>query len=276
MPVNSVNTNAGALIALQNLNATNTQLQTTENRINTGLKVGSAKDDGATWAIAQSQRSTVSSLDAVKDSLNRASSTIDVASSAGESISDLLTQMKEKALAASDTSLDSTSRNALATDFNSLRDQITKTIQNSSFNGINLLDGSQSSITALANAEGTNKLTVAGQDMSLGGSIVTVGTSSSISSASSAQSLITTLTDSINNVSASLAKLGTSSKAVSTHLTFIGNLQDSITTGIGNLVDADLAKESANLQALQTKQQLGIQALSIANQSTSTVLSLFR
>jgi flagellin len=276
MPVNSVNTNAGALIALQNLNATNTQLQTTENRINTGLKVGSAKDDGATWAIAQSQRSTVSSLDAVKDSLNRASSTIDVASSAGESISDLLTQMKEKALAASDTSLDSTSRNALATDFNSLRDQITKTIQNSSFNGINLLDGSQSSITALANAEGTNKLTVAGQNMSLGGSIVTVGTSSSISSASSAQSLITTLTDSINNVSASLAKLGTSSKAVSTHLTFIGNLQDSITTGIGNLVDADLAKESANLQALQTKQQLGIQALSIANQSTSTVLSLFR
>ena len=276
MPVNSVNTNAGALIALQNLNATNSQLQTTENRINTGLKVGSAKDDGATWAIAQSQRSTVSSLDAVKDSLNRASSTIDVASSAGESISDLLTQMKEKALAASDTSLDSTSRNALATDFNSLRDQITKTIQNSSFNGINLLDGSQSSITALANAEGTNKLTVAGQNMSLGGSIVTVGTSSSISSASSAQSLITTLTDSINNVSASLAKLGTSSKAVSTHLTFIGNLQDSITTGIGNLVDADLAKESANLQALQTKQQLGIQALSIANQSTSTVLSLFR
>ena len=276
MPVNSVNTNAGALIALQNLNATNTQLQTTENRINTGLKVGSAKDDGATWAIAQSQRSTVSSLDAVKDSLNRASSTIDVASSAGESISDLLTQMKEKALAASDTSLDSTSRNALATDFNSLRDQITKTIQNSSFNGINLLDGSQSSITALANAEGTNKLTVAGQNMSLGGSIVTVGTSSSISSASSAQSLITTLTDSLNNVSASLAKLGTSSKAVSTHLTFIGNLQDSITTGIGNLVDADLAKESANLQALQTKQQLGIQALSIANQSTSTVLSLFR
>ena len=276
MPVNSVNTNAGALIALQNLNATNSQLQTTENRINTGLKVGSAKDDGATWAIAQSQRSTVSSLDAVKDSLSRASSTIDVASSAGESISDLLTQMKEKALAASDTSLDTTSRAALQTDFNSLRDQITKTIQNSSFNGINLLDGSQSSITALANAEGTNKLTVAGQDMSLGGSIVTVGTSSSISSASSAQSLITTLTDSINNVSASLAKLGTSSKAVSTHLTFIGNLQDSITTGIGNLVDADLAKESANLQALQTKQQLGIQALSIANQSTSTVLSLFR
>ena len=137
----SVNTNVGAMIALQNLNATNSQLQTTENRINTGLKVASAKDDGATWAIAQSQRSTVSSLDAVKDSLSRASSTIDVAMSAGESISDLLTQMKEKALAASDTSLDSTSRKALATDFNSLRDQITKTVKNAAFNGIDLLDG---------------------------------------------------------------------------------------------------------------------------------------
>lgn len=276
MPVNSVNTNAGALIALQNLNATNSQLQTTENRINTGLKVGSAKDDGATWAIAQSQRSTVSSLDAVKDSLSRASSTIDVASSAGESISDLLTQMKEKALAASDTSLDTTSRAALQTDFNSLRDQITKTIQNSSFNGINLLDGSKGAITALANADGTNKLTVQAENMSLGKSIVTVATNATFATATSAANLVTTLNSSINNVSSALAKLGTASKAVSTHQDFVGKLQDSITTGIGNLVDADLAKESANLQALQTKQQLGIQALSIANQSTSTVLSLFR
>jgi len=276
MPVNSDNTNAGALIALQNLNATNSQLQTTENRINTGLKVGSAKDDGATWAIAQSQRSTVSSLDAVKDSLSRASSTIDVASSAGESISDLLTQMKEKALAASDTSLDTTSRAALQTDFNSLRDQITKTIQNSSFNGINLLDGSKGAITALANADGTNKLTVQAENMSLGKSIVTVATNATFATATSAANLVTTLNSSINNVSSALAKLGTASKAVSTHQDFVGKLQDSITTGIGNLVDADLAKESANLQALQTKQQLGIQALSIANQSTSTVLSLFR
>ncbi|CAL4867462.1 Flagellin [Asticcacaulis sp. MM231] len=127
MPVNSVNTNAGALVALQNLNKTNSDLQTVQNRINTGLKVGSAKDNGAAFAIAQSQRATVSSLDAVKDSLSRATSVVDVASSAGEGVSDLLTQMKEKALAASDTSLDTTSRDALQNDFNSIRDQITKT-----------------------------------------------------------------------------------------------------------------------------------------------------
>jgi len=280
MPVNSVNTNIGAMVALQNLNKTNTDLQTTQNRINTGLKVGSARDDGATWAIAQNQRSAVSSLDAVKDSLSRASSVVDVASSAGESISDMLTQLKEKALAASDTSLDTTSRKALDADFKSIVSQISKTIENSSFNGINLLDGTKTSITALANDKGTSVMTVAGQDMSLSttgaGSIITLSMGASLSSATHAGSLLTTLDTSISNVSSALANLGTASKSLSNHADFVGKLQDSITAGIGNLVDADLAKESANLQALQTKQQLGIQALSIANQSTSTVLSLFR
>lgn len=280
MPVNSVNTNIGAMVALQNLNKTNTDLQTTQNRINTGLKVGSARDDGATWAIAQNQRSAVSSLDAVKDSLSRASSVVDVASSAGESISDMLTQLKEKALAASDTSLDTTSRKALDADFKSIVSQISKTIENSSFNGINLLDGTKTSITALANDKGTSVMTVAGQDMSLSttgaGSIITLSMGASLSSATHAGSLLTTLDTSISNVSSALANLGTASKSLSNHADFVGKLQDSITAGIGNLVDADLAKESAQLQALQTKQQLGIQALSIANQSTSTVLSLFR
>ena len=273
---NSVNTNVGAMIALQNLNKTNSELSTTQNRINTGLKVGSAKDDGATFAIAQSQRSTVASLDAVKDSLNRATSSVDVAMSAGESISDMLTQMKEKALAASDTSLDTTSREALNTDFAALRDQITKTMSNAKFNGINLIDGSLPGLEALANADGNSRLTVAGQNLSLGGTIVTLATTAAFATASSAGALLTTIDDSINNVSAALAKLGTSSKALEAHMTFIGNLQDSVTAGIGNLVDADLAKESAKLHSLQTKQQLGVQALSIANQAPQTVLSLFK
>jgi len=272
----SINTNVGAMIALQNLDATSNALQSVQNIISTGLKVSSAKDDGAIYAIAQSQRATVGSLDAVKDSLNRSSSVVDVSLSAGDSITDLLTQMKEKALAASDTSLDTTSRTAMQTDFNSLRDQITSTLANSSFNGINILNGSNSSISALANASGTSVLTIAGENMSLGGSIVTVGTTASFGTATSASNLLTTIDTSIDNVSAALAKLGTSSNAISNHLTFVGKLQDSINAGIGNLVDADMATESSKLQALQTKQQLGVQALSIANQSTSTVLSLFR
>jgi len=272
----SVNTNYGALVALQNLNKTASDLQVTQQRISTGLKVGSAKDDGAAFAIAQSQRATVSSLDSVKDSISRAGSVVDVSLSAGTSVSDMLTQLKTKALAASDTSLDTTSRAALQNDFNSIRDQITKTLSNASFNGINLVDGTNTKIAALANADGSSVITVAGQDLSLGGGIVSLAATATFASATSASNLLSTLDTSINNVSSALAKLGTSAKTLENHNTFVGKLQDSLTAGIGNLVDADLAKESAKLQALQTKQQLGVQALSIANQSTSTVLSLFR
>jgi flagellin len=274
--MNSINTNIGAMVALQSLNAINKDLQTTQNRISTGLKVASARDDGATWAIAQSQRSTVSSLDAVKESLSRNSSVIDVALTAGESVSDLLSQLRDKALEASDTSLDSTARSALQNDFVAIRNQITKTLSNAGFNGINLLNGSKSSIAALANAEGTSRLTVAAQNMSLGGSIVTLAANAAFSTASSAASLLSTLDSSINNVSAALARLGTSSKSLDTHLTFIGKLQDTITAGIGNLVDADMARESAKLQSLQVRQQLAIQMLSMSSQSSSWVLSLFR
>lgn len=274
--MNSINTNVGAMVALQSLNAISADLLKTQNRISTGLKVASAKDDGAAYAIAQRQRSEVKSLDAVKDSLSRNASVVDVALTAGESISDLLTELKERALAASDTSLDTTARNALRADFVSIRNQITKTLSNAGFNGINLLNGSKSSISALANAQGTSRLTVTAQNMSLGGSIVTLDALADFASASSAASLLTTLDSSINNVSAALARMGTSSKALDTHMTFVGKLQDRMTIGIGNLVDADLAKESAKLQALQVKQQLAIQMLSMSTQSQSWVLNLFR
>lgn len=276
MALNSVNTNVGAMVALQNLNTTNNQLSTVQGRINTGLKVASAKDNGAIWAIAQSQRATSSSLNAVKDSLQRSQSTIDVAMAAGESVSDLLSQMKEKALAASDTSLDTASRSALNEDFKSLRDQITKAVDNADFNGVNLIKNGATDIEALANADGSSSITVAAQDLSLGGGNVTVGSTDTIGTSTLASAMITTLQTSIDNVSAALANLGTGSKSLESHMTFVGKLQDTIDAGVGNLVDADLAKESAHLQALQTKQQLGVQALSIANSSTSSLLGLFR
>jgi flagellin len=276
--MNSVNTNMSAMAALQNLAATQKDLATTQSRINSGLKVASAKDNGAIWAIAQNQRSTSGSLDAVKDSLQRAASTVDVALSAGESVSDLLLQMKQKALAASDTTLDSNSRTALNDDFKSLRDQITKVVSNADFNGANLVKNGGAQIQALANADGSSVISVAAQDLSLGGSgaLSTISTTSSIGTQTLANSMISTVDSAITAVSSALSKLGTGSKALDSHLTFVGKLQDTIDAGVGNLVDADLAKESAKLQALQTKQQLGIQALSIANQSSSILLSLFR
>jgi flagellin len=275
-PMNSVNTNVGAMIALQNLNATNMELSQTQSRINTGKKVSSAKDNGAIWAIAQTQRGTSLSLNAVKDSLDRSRSTLDVAMAAGESVSDLLLQMKEKALAASDTTLDSTSRSALNEDFKALRDQISKAVTNADFNGTNLIKTGATAIAALANADGSSKITVAAEVMALGGTIVTVAAAGSIGTSTLAAAMITTVSTSITNTGAALARLGTKSKALDSHATFVGKLQDSLDAGVGNLVDADLAKESAKLQALQTKQQLGVQALSIANTSTQTLTRLFQ
>jgi flagellin len=279
---NSVNTNVGAMVALQNLNATQNDLAMTENRINTGMKVASAKDNGAIWAIAQNQRAASGSLNAVKDSLQRSASTVDVAIAGGTAVSDLLLQMKQKALAASDSSLDQASRDALNQDFMSLRDQINKSVSNATFNGVNMISGTSTggpgtTIAALANDTGTSKITVQAQDLALGGTALgTLTTTSTIGTQTNAAAMISTIGTAIQNVSTALSNLGTGSKALTQHLSFVGKLQDSIDAGVGNLVDADLAKESAHLTALQTKQQLGIQALSIANQSSQGVLSLFR
>ena len=272
----SVNTNSGALIALANLNNTSQQLQQAQNVVSTGLAVGSARDNGAVWAIAQGERATISSLDAVKSSLQTGQSIIDVANSAGSTVSDLLTQMEQKALAATDTSIDTASRSSLNADFVALRNQITSTVANAQFNGINLLNGSLTSISSLANTQGTSVMSTSAQNLTLGGTVVTVTSTATIGTTGSASTVLSAVEASLTNVDNALATLGTSSKALDTHLNFVSNLQDTLTTGVGNLVNADLAKESATLQALQTKQQLGIEALSIANSASSALLGLFR
>jgi len=273
---NSVNTNAGAFIALQNLNATNADLAATQTRINTGKKVASAKDNGAVWAIAQGQRADIGALTAVKGSLDRGSSAVDVAITAGESISDLLLQLKEKALSATDKSLTTAARSALNEDFKAIRDQITTVANNADFNGVNLLKTGATGFAALANVGGTASLTVSAEVLSLGGANVTVAATTTIGTSTLATTALGLVNASIDKVGAALGRLGTKSKAIDTHRTFVGKLSDSLETGVGNLVDADLAKESAKLQALQTKQQLGVQALGIANQTPQILLSLFK
>lgn len=273
---NSVNTNPSALIALQNLNQTNAELATTQSRINTGKRINSAKDNGAIWAIAQNQRASSKALDAVRESLQRGQSTVDVAISAGETVSDLLVQMKEKALAAADSSLDTTSRASLNEEFVALRGQLAKAVSTAEFNGVNMVKSGGTTIASLANSDATSKITVAAQNLALGGGIVGVAATATINTVTAATSMIATVNTSITAVSTALSKLGTGSKALGSHINFINKLQDSVDVGIGNLVDADLAKESARLQSLQTKQQLGVQALGIANQSSSILLGLFR
>jgi flagellin len=275
-PMLSVNTNTDAMTALEYLNQTQGQLSQTENAVSTGLTVASAKDNGAIYAIAQNMRGDVAGYAAVTQSLENGSSTVDVALSAGQSISDLLIQMKQQAIAASDTSLNTTSRNALNSNFQALLQQISTVVENASFNGANLIDGSTNQIEALASSDGQHRITVAAENMSLSGPLVTISAAGSISTQSQASAMINTVELSLNNVDSALASLGSGSAKFSIQATFVQNLSDTLTTGIGNLVDANMASESAQLTALQTKQQLGVQALSIANQAPQIALSLFR
>lgn len=273
----SVHTNSSAMIALQNLNVTNSKLEDVQQKISTGLAVSSAKDNASVYAIAQGQRSDLGGLKAVTDSLNRASSIADVSLAAGESVSDLLNQLREKVVGAMDTSIDTTSRNALNSDYKAILGQISHVVENATFNGSNIIDGSlATAIQFIANADANSSITLSVRTIALGGPIITLSAASDIATASGASALLSQLDTSIDNLNANLGALGSQAKQIEGHLSFVSKLQDSITGGIGNLVDADMAKESSRLQALQVQQQLGTQALSIANQSPQQILSLFK
>ena len=272
----SVNTNNGAQVALQYLTQTQGQLDQTQSRINSGLKVANARDDGAIYAIAQNQRGAVAGYSSVINSINNGTSAIDVALSAGQSISDLLIQLKQKALSAADSSLDTASRQALNANFTALRDQISTIVKNAVFNNFNLVDGSTVQVQALASADGTRRITAQAQNMKLSGSIVTLKSTATVSTQAKASAMISTIQTSLTNVNSALAKLSSGAAKFSIQATFTQKLSDTLTAGLGNLVDANMAQESARLQSLQVKQQLRVQALSIANQAPQTILSLFR
>jgi flagellin len=272
----SVHTNKSALTALQNLNKTNDELSDVQNRVNTGLKIANAKDNAAIWAIAQGQRADIGALSAVRLSLERANSISQVSLTAGESISDLLVELKEKVVAGMDTSLDTNSRTALNSDFKSILNQIKQVTQNAEFDGANLFNGLGGNIQFLANADATSSLTLSTRTLALGGSNITLTANASISTVAKATTVLARLEASISKVNQALGNLGSQAKQVDAHLDFVSKLTDVLEAGVGNLVDADLAKESARLQALQVQQQLGAQALSIANSAPQIILQLFR
>jgi len=233
---NSINTNVGAMVALQNLNATNRELNLVQNRVNTGMKVATAKDNGAIWAVAQTQKADMLALDSTKNNINRARSVNDVGLAAGETVMAALVEMKALAVAIESGAGDTTAYEA---DYDALRQEITDAVAAASF-------------------DGTVALTLA----------PTLATGATATSA-----IVQTA---IDLTATTMQTLGTTSKSLERQLTFTSKLQDALETGIGHLVDADLAKESARLTALQTKQQLGVQALGIANQASSILLGLFR
>lgn len=271
----SVNTNASALSALQNLNQSTTELQTIQTRINTGLKVASAKDNAAVYSIAQKLRGDLRGYNAVKQSLDRSISTTDIALAAASSISDLLIEMKEKAVAAADAGLDADSRTALSQDFVALRDQISTIVANASFNGTNLIDAGTDQLVAITSPNGQQKVTIVHENLTLGGGNVDITATQTITTQTDAAAAVTDVDASISQVNAVLTRFGAGSKTLESQKLFAEKIADTIEVGIGNLVDADLARESANLQSKQVKQNLGVQALSIANSAPQSILNLF-
>jgi len=300
MALNSINTNTAAQIALQSLADTQQQLAVVQNRINTGLKIASAKDNGAIWAIAQTEKAQASSLDAVTNSLNNGKSVLDTTLQAGAQLTDILNQMRQKALAASDAGVDNASRTQYQNEYTKLAQSYANVIASASFNGINLVDASTGKVAAIGSADGAIKITSAhnslnaatvfSADTSLtltAGTVVAPATTASVDTVATgtswadgtgaqATSAMAVIDTAIKTVTQGLSGFGVDSKAIDAQLNLVSKLQDSLNTGIGNLVDANLAQESASLQALQTKQQLGVQALSIANQAPSILLGLFR
>lgn len=274
--VNNTNNNA-ALLALLDLNNTQNQLSQTQGIVSSGVAVSSAQDNPELWSVAQNQQQSVNGLDAVTQSLNRATSITDVASAAGQGVITLLNKLKNDALSATEPSLDASSRAAYNTDFKNTLAQITSTVNNASFDGANLLNGSSSgNMNVLASADGTSFLTLSGTNLSLGGSVITVGSTASLGSVTAATSALSQISASLTNVTGAMASLGVQAQQISDHTTFVSQLSDSLQTGIGGLVNADMGAESAKLQALNVQQQLSIQGLSVANQAPSVILSLFR
>lgn len=292
----SINTNVNAMAALQSMNKTNKSLDQVQSRVSTGLKVASTKDDSATFVNAQNLRAKVSDLKAVTSSLTNAKSVVDVAVSGVEQISDAINTMKTLAKQAGDETVSASQRKSLDKDFQAQISQISTIINSSEFNGVNLLKtpgaGEIGKVTALQSLTNTgtppayapDTMVVNNLDMTLDTAAdptnAKLTSVSSLSDAATAQKLTAALdkyvSDDSTGLNKKLSDLGSAARKIDAQLAFTSKLNDTLESGIGNLVDADMAKESARLSALQTKQQLGMQALSIANQGPQSIGQLFR
>ena len=290
---NSINYNFGADVALNNLNTTASNLSKTENYISTGKLVNSATDNPALWATAARTSSDANNLDAVVQSLQRNLSVNSTALAAGQQIVDLLKQMKTVLTTATDQSTSSAARANLNTDFKTLVTEVNNVASQASFNGANLIKTNATGISGLGSVIGSTvtNLTLQAQSLAIykgappSTAAITFTSGSTFSSVTGTVStsgniqagvLLTAVNNSIANVTAAVGVLGNNDQVFNSQLSFVQSLQQSLSGGVSNMVDADMAKESAQLQALQAKQQLGVQALSIANSSKSTLLSLFR
>ncbi|MBR0699737.1 flagellin [Bradyrhizobium sp. 62B] len=299
----SLLTNSAAMTALQTLRNVSASLQTTENRISTGQRVSTASDNSAYWSIATSMRADNAALSAVSDSLGLSAATVDTEYTAlNKVIGDQnsgLTKLQALLVEAKTAGID---RTKIQAEITQIQQDMKNVANAATFNGVNWLSTNASTpttvnlVSSFSRVGGTptiNTITVTVANYSLytastsgildtvtgSASVNTIGIGSLTDSAADQTILdgyIAQVTTAINTVSQSAANLGAIKNRISNNTEFVKSLMDSVDRGIGQLVDADMNAESTRLQALQTQQQLGVQALSIANQNSQSILSLFR
>lgn len=268
---NSVNTNFGAIVALQSLNKTNEQLGVTQKRVSTGFRVNDAIDDGAAFAVAQGLRSDVKGYEAVSERLSAAKGLLSVTQDALSKISDTLGEARKVLVKLADANLSADERTQYDADYAALKTEVTNFVAQAEFNGTNLLSTAGNDIDIIFDADG-GTFTLASQDTEAD---IAAGLAAAATS-TAAVTQLGALDTFAGAVGTSLSTVGGYIRSVNNQDNFTKVLADATNVGIGAIVDADLAKESARLQSLQIRQQLGTQALSIANQGPSILLNLFR
>ncbi|MDO5370796.1 flagellin [Paracoccus sp. (in: a-proteobacteria)] len=279
--MSSILTNNGAMVALQTLKGINSNMAKTQNEISTGKSVATAKDNAAIWATAKIMESDESSFKAIRSQLNVAEATVAVARNGAEQITDLLRGMKDLAVSAAN---DSADHGKINTDIVAKKNQITAIIDASQMNGINLLKtdvgNGSGSFSVLASLDRGTATTTAATAITVGTAAfetsIEAATITGITSAATATTAIGEIEALIELAANGAASLGSKGKQITDQSSFVGKLADSLKSGIGSMVDADMEETSARLQALQVQQQLATQSLSIANQAPQSLLSLFR
>jgi flagellin len=268
----SVNTNYSALVATQVLAKTNRDLADVQGRISTGLKVASAKDDAATYGIAQGQRARIGGLNAISTGIDRGSNILSITQVAGAAISETLVKLVEKARALEGGGLSTDQQNAYIAEYTALQNSIATSVASATFNGSNLIAATGANVTVNVN-DATTGNTLVLTSVALTAAGLSIATTITAANAAAQRALVETA---ITTVSTALGTFGAQANILEDQKAFIDSLADVVEKGVGQLVDADLAKESARLQSLQVKQQLGAQALSVANQTPQVILSFFQ
>jgi len=270
---NSINTNVGAMVALASLRTTQSALSTASKQVQTGYRVADAQDDASTFSVAQGIRGNLQAYQAVQGSLANGVGLGSVTQAALTNISTLIGNMQAKITQLADGSISAEQRNIFAADFNAMTSQVQNFISQANYNGTNLLSAASASKTFLADTTGVS-LTMSAQS-SVNVAFTTFA-ASSVTSASAATSALTSLTTFQQAVATSLGANAAETRTLTLQSNFVNSIVDATTAGLGAIVDADIGKASASVQALQVRQQLGIQSLSIANQQPSVLLGLFR